>query len=110
MRILTLKEIEDSCVYNIVYEYSKDFTYNDFWNEKCYYISMEDMLLIEPYIDKIFVNFNYYGPNKVEIADWNKVKELYLAENTDEDGFFEFVDKWLENRPVGNSYFWILGP
>lgn len=110
MTILRLHELEDKCVYNIVYEYSKDFKYKDFWNENNYYISMEDMLLIEPYIDKIFVNFNYYGPNKVEIADWNKVKELYLAENTDEDGFFEFVDKWLENRPVGNSYFWIIGP
>nr|WP_300005866.1 hypothetical protein [Tissierella sp.] len=96
-----------------VYEFCYADKYPDqFWNESSIFIIMEDFSLLSSYLDKVFLNFHYYGPQKVSLDQWEKVKDLYLSQDKiDQDmwNFFEKIDIWIKSRDRLFNYFWILG-
>lgn len=96
-----------------VYEFCYGCKYPDeFWNESSIFISMEEFSFLSPYLDKFFLNYHYYGPQKVSLDQWEKVKALFLSDdkiNQDILNFFKNIDTWIEQGDSSFKYFWILG-
>lgn len=74
-------------VYEFCYRYDADFPKH--WNEDSLYINSDEMNILGPYIDKVISMFHYYGPQRVEISDWERIKNLCLKENPNEAEFLE---------------------
>ncbi len=105
MRLQDLKEHD-------VYEFS--YSENDLnsWNQNSLFLSTEDFSLLTPYLDNIFHNYHYYGPQKINLEDWEKVRQSYNSskeKNESLTNFFLDIDKWLEHKKDSCDYFWILG-
>lgn len=111
MKIMKLKDLDNYG--HDVYEfcYGKVFPEN-YWNNDSFYLTMEDFSLLEPFLDKVFPNYHYYGNQKVSIEEWNMVKELYLSSKEKDKrllDFFILTENWLGKGNDSLNYFWILG-
>ncbi|MCM8712134.1 hypothetical protein M2651_14130 [Clostridium sp. SYSU_GA19001] len=106
--MMKLQELKGHDVYE--FSYAENGLNN--WNQNSLFLSTEDFSLLSTYLDKVFDDYNYYGPQKVKLEDWKKVKKVYeLSKETHESitKFFIEIDKWLENKNDLYDYFWILG-
>lgn len=64
------------------------------------------------YLNAVFPQFSYYGPQAITWAQWGKVEGTWRnakIKNVSVDEFFFAVSKWLDKGNQGASYFWILG-
>lgn len=95
-----------------VYEFCCVSNYPDNWNNNSLFLTTEDFSLLSSYLDVAFPNYNYYGPQKITLDEWNKIKELY-SNSQDKDtllsDFFIKIDDWLDKENNTFSHFWILG-
>lgn len=105
MKLQNLKEHD-------VYEFSYAENELNHWNKDSLFLSTEDFSFLEPYLDKIFDNYHYYGPQKIKYEEWEKVKELYRSSKEKKEiltNFFSEIDNWLEQKKDSYDFFWILG-
>lgn len=108
MRIMKLNDLTG----HDVYEFCTGKDYPGTWNENSLFLSTEDFLLLSPYLNEVFTNYHYYGPQKVSFCKWEKVKESYLSsKNKDFEliKFFTDIDNWISKENGSYDYFWILG-
>ncbi len=64
------------------------------------------------YIDKVFSQYHYYGPQKITLHEWENVKKIALSKENQKEciiTFFIQIDDWINNDVNKNDYFWILG-
>lgn len=76
------------------------------------FLSTEDFSILAPYLDKIFHNYHYYGPQKIKFEEWKRIKELYISSKEKKDALTKFfcdIDNWLEQKKDSSDFFWILG-
>lgn len=94
-----------------VYEFCTALSYPNDWSENSIYISMEDFLIISPYIDKVFFEYHYFGPQKVTLQEWKTVEKSALLENRNKEliDLFKAIDRWIVETNSDYDYFWILG-
>lgn len=105
MILLTLDQLNS----HDVYEFCYNMNYPNNWNENSLFFNLDDMIYLSPYIDKIFTEFHYYGPQKITISEWNCIKELCLLDREDDTNFFDTIDNWINYDPENNDFFWLLG-
>lgn len=107
MNILRKNDLKDHDVYEFCYAKN----YPNHWNEDSLFLEMEDFSLISPYLDKVFSQYHYYGPQKITLLEWKSVRKVAINEvNTKEIiNFFNEVDIWLNENKTDCDYFWILG-
>ena len=81
------------------------------WSENSLYFPDEEdgIGVLAPYLNQVFDVFAYYGPQKVTLEQWDRVRQLCLAEHPDAADFFHAVDVWQRNENRNAPYFWILG-
>jgi len=108
MKLRKLEELQDHCVFEICY--AKDFP--NHWNKDSLYFSDEDFGEIGEYVYHVFNEYHYYGPQKITIEEWNKIKEMALVNKGTGDSvraFFKEVDVWFKQINNQNDYFYIIG-
>lgn len=108
MKLLKKDELKSHDVYEFCY--AKDHL--NHWSEDSLFVEDDDFTFLVPYIDKIFSNFAYYGPQKVTLTDWEKIRQLALEEDTQEESiimFFNEINEWIEKDINQDDHFWILG-
>lgn len=107
MNILKKNDLKDHDVYEFCYAKN----YPNHWNEDSIFLEMEDFLFISPYLDKVFSQYHYYGPQKITLLEWESVKKVAINEvNTKEIiDFFNGIDIWINENKIDCDYFWILG-
>ena len=78
-----------------------------------YFSDDEDgMGFLAPYLNQVFPVYAYYGPQKVTLAQWERVEKLCRADWPGEESverFFAGVRRWLEEENQGEDFFWIQG-
>lgn len=81
------------------------------WSEAYLYFPDEEdgIGVLAPYLDQVFAEFAYYGPQKVTLEEWGRVRELCLADHPDAADFFDAVDAWQQKENRNAPHFWILG-
>ena len=111
LRILKLDEVTNGDTYEIAYAHSYPANH---WSKDSLYITDDDsgIQMIEPYLDAVFSNYAYYGPQKITLAQWKQVE--VLAQNDTDivqriGNFFEDINNWLKLGNQKADYFWILG-
>lgn len=107
MNLIKFQDLEDRAVYEFCY--GENFQH---WKEDSLYLPWKDFLRLSSYLDAVFSNYHYYGPQKVMLHDWEKVKNVFFSSPNHDEAiakFFVQIDDWLEKRPTGQDYFWILG-
>lgn len=95
-----------------VYEFSYAENGLNHWNKNSLFLSTEEFSLLSIYLDKVFHDYHYYGPQKMKLEEWEKVKQLYKLSKEKNDSltkFFLDIDKWLEHKKDSCDYFWIFG-
>ncbi|MCW1312665.1 MAG: hypothetical protein OH338_04535 [Candidatus Parvarchaeota archaeon] len=94
-----------------VYEFCSAKNYPNHWNEDSFFVEMEDFLLISPYLDKVFPQYHYYGPQKITLSEWETIKKIAITEMSPKEliDFFKEIDIWLKETNINCNYFWILG-
>lgn len=104
-----LKDLEQHGhdVYEFCYFY--DIEKPVHWNENSIYIDSDDMTVLAPYINQVILDFSYYGPQKVECSDWEKIKRICMVDHFEDMDFFLKIDDWLMQSKIGDAFFWILG-
>lgn len=108
MKLLKKDELKSHDVYEFCY--AKDHL--NHWSEDSLFVEDDDFTFLVPYIDKIFSNFAYYGPQKVTLTDWEKIRQLALEEDTQEESmimFFNQINEWIKKDMNQDDHFWILG-
>lgn len=105
MKLLTLNQLTD----HDVYEFCYNTNYPNNWNENSLFLNSDDLVFLSPYIDKVFSNFHYYGPQKITIAQWLTIKDLCLLDKPNYSKFFDTIDDWLHCDPKKCDFFWLLG-
>lgn len=108
MNLLKKSELKSHDVYEFCY--AKDYP-ND-WSEDSLFVEDDDFTFLVPYIDKVFLNFAYYGRQKVTLSEWENVKQLAYRDKDQKEFiiyFFNQIDEWLKKDINGNDYFWIFG-
>lgn len=104
LKIMKLNELEGHDVYEFCYP--EDYPNN--WNENSIFISMECFTKLSPFLDKIFSDYNYYGPQKVEINEWKMFEKLFLNSENELESI-KILNDWVSKVNKKYNYFWILG-
>ena len=108
VKLLKKNDLESHDMYEFCY--AKDYPEN--WNEDSLFLIDEEFILLMPYLDKVFLNFAYYGRQKGTLSEWEKVKQLACRDKNQKEciiTFFIQIDDWINNDVNKNDYFWILG-
>lgn len=108
MKAIKLDELK----YHDVYEFCYAENYPNHWNENSIFFDSDDFFKLESFLNEVFTNYHYYGPQKVKLSQWQKLKTLILNKNCEEELYFKdfikSVESWLyKNKKY--DYFWILG-
>ena len=108
MNFLIKSELKSHDMYEFCY--AKD--YLNHWNDDSLYLIDEEFIFLMPYLDKVFSQYHYFGPQKVTVSEWEKVKQLAFGEKGQKECIIKFfiqIDEWINNDRNQNDYFWILG-
>ena len=95
-----------------VYEFCYDKNYPKHWNKDSLFMTFEDFGLLSPYLDELFKDYDYYGPEKIMIKEWDILKKNCLNKektNMIVQDFFIKIDEWIKNEPNNKEFFWIYG-
>lgn len=94
-----------------VYEFCSAEKYPLKWNENSLYLVTEEFSILELYLDEVFPNYHYYGPQKIILTEWEAVKNQYANHQScaELDDFFMDIDIWIKKENGNYEYFWILG-
>ncbi len=92
-----------------VYELCYNRNYPKHWNVNSIYIASEDVLIFEKYINLVFSDFHFYGPQRVFDYQLNELIELCTNEIPELVTFFKHIKEWRNNDPDKCDYFWIYG-
>ena len=112
MNLIEKKNLKGHDVYQFCYAENHPKNYPENWNENSLFLTTEDFLIIAPYLDEVFSQYHYYGPQKVTLIEWESVKKRALikeSENKFVVDFFNQIDNWLKKKNGDYDYFWILG-
>lgn len=108
MKLLEKKDLKD----HDVYEICSAENYPKHWNENSLFTTMEDFSLIAPYLDEVFLQYHYYGPQKITTLEWESLKRIALAKRNQKKSiitFFNKINNWIEENNSNYDYFWIYG-
>lgn len=108
MQLLKKDELKSHDVYEFCY--AKDHL--NHWSEDSLYVIDEEFGRLVPYLSQVFSDFDYYGGEKVMLTDWNRVRQLALEEDTQEESmimFFNQINEWIKKDMNHDDHFWILG-
>lgn len=107
IKILKLKNLKDHDVYEFCYNQN----YPNSWSDNSIYIPSDDFWTLSPYLDRIFKEYKYDGPQKVYVKDWKKLENICIKESCDLfKTLFEKIDKWISAKDnLDKEFFWILG-
>lgn len=111
MKLMKLTDLNSHDVFEFTYgsNYNTE-TFTTNWNENSIFISDEDFSTLSRYIDKVINDFNYMGPNKINLEKWSDIKNIILHSNENELlSFIKIIDDWLTLDLNKSNYFWILG-
>lgn len=113
MKLMKLAELKGHDVYEFSYlnNYNEDSS-DGHWSSESIYISDEEFTILSEFIDAVIENFNYYGPNKINIEQWNNVRSRFNSLNVKDNDikkFFLNIEYWLKSDLNKSDYFWILG-
>lgn len=112
MNLMKLSELKGHDVYEFSYAHNYKPCPLGHWNKESIYVSDEDFAILCEYIDSVIVNFNYYGPNKVYLKQWNQIRDKFICskiENKKLLNFFSGINSWINLDINKSDYFWILG-
>lgn len=112
MKILTLQDIKGHDVFEfMVGPYNEEH-----WKQSSIYFTEEDFSFLYPFIKDIVLNFNYYGPNLINIKQWEliKTKMKFTGSSSRETqlsmGEIFQIDKWVQICFEEHDCFTICGP
>ena len=111
MKLMKLKELNSRDVFEFSYgsNYNEEI-FAEHWNENSLFMSDEDFSKLSKYINKVIEDFNYMGPNKIDLEKWFEMKNIVINSNKSElFDFINTIDDWLNLDPYKTNYFWILG-
>ena len=69
IKIHTLKNLQQRDVFEFM---SGDFK-NEHWHESSIFLTEEEFAFLHLHIYKVLPNFNYFGPNSVNLKQWNQI-------------------------------------
>ncbi len=111
MKSIKLNELKSHDVYEFCYAEN----YPNHWNENSIFFDSDDFINLQPFLNKLFYNYHYYGPQKIKLSQWEKIKILIQDNNFSNyeeklyfKKFIETVETWLYKNKK-HDYFWILG-
>lgn len=108
MELLRLNDLKGRDVYEFCYANN----YPKHWSDDSLFLSTEDFSVLSSYLDSVYPNYHYYGPQKIMISEWEKIKGTYLcSENINIllSEFFISIDAWIKKDITLANHFWILG-
>lgn len=108
MNLLKKSELKSHDMYEFCY--AKDYPNN--WNDDSLFLIDEEFIFLTSYLDEVFSQYHYFGPQKVTLSEWENVKRLALGKKNQKEcilNFFSQIDDWLKKDINKNDYFWILG-
>lgn len=73
MNLMKLQDLKE----HDVYEFSYAENGLNHWNKNSVFLSIQDFSLLIPYLEKVFRNYHYYGPQQIKLEEWEMVKQLY---------------------------------
>ena len=110
-RLLRLREVTGGDTYEIAY--ARSYPENHWGKDSLYLPDDETGIgLLAPYLEAVFPQFDYYGPQKISLTQWAQVEDSYRSQGADApslEPFFSQVRRWLSQGNDGADYFWILG-
>lgn len=113
MKLMKLSDLTSHDVFEFSYGSNYNIeTFNKHWSVDSLYISEEDFICLSGHIDAIIHNFNYMGPNKIELKKWLAIKKVIKCSDNVSDEFIKSIhkiDDWLSLDSEKRNYFWILG-
>lgn len=113
MQLMKLSDLTSHDVFEFSYGSNYNIeTFNTHWSVDSLYISEEDFIYLSRYIDTIIPNFNYMGPNKIDLKEWSAIKTAIKCSDNVSDEFIKSIykiDDWLSLDSEKRNYFWILG-
>lgn len=92
-----------------VCQFSYSFHVDEYWSKDSLYVDSSDFFNLYKSIDQVIENFHYYGPQKVTISEWNKIRQISIKDNPSLECFFNEIDFWITQDPQKNDWFWIYG-
>lgn len=120
IHLMTLPEITGHDVYELLYahRWGEDLPHEAqsaaFWKAENRYLSDDadgrGLDALAPALSQVCPDFNWYGPNRVTLAQWREVEGLHLRDHPEDRDFFRAVGRWLEEGNRGVDWFWLMGP
>lgn len=110
IKIHTLKNLQQRDVFELM---SGDFK-NEHWHESSIFLTEEAFAFLHLHIYKVLSNFNYFGPNSVNLKQWNQIAFIACTLNNSMDidfiRFFNKIDDWEQKNFEEHTCFSICGP
>lgn len=109
--LLKFEDVVSGDTYEIAYAHSYPEKH---WSKESLYLSDDENGIgqIAPYLNTVFPNFTYFGPQKITLKQWDNVIATYKKDKTKNaslENFFEKIGEWIEKGNENADYFWILG-
>lgn len=109
LRIFTLEQVYSGDTYEIAH--SGHYTH---WAPDSLYFpdDIDTFEILEPHLNAVFGDFNWYGPQQVTLEQWRQVErrcKILNLDNPTVPAFFETIRQWLSPQDLQAGYFWILG-
>lgn len=111
MKIMKLENLTSGDVYEFTYckSYNQE-TLDNFKNKDSIYISDEDFKKLGKYINLVFPQFNYFGPNKIKLKEWKELEDkILISEDIELIEFMTEFNLWISSSKENENCFWILG-
>lgn len=104
MKLKRFNELES----HDVLEFCYSIRYPNHWNFDSIFVDYDEFVCLGSYIEKFIPNYNYFGPQKVTLEQWQQIKKVVL-EKSEHQEFFQEIDKWKKKDPEETGFFWIYG-
>lgn len=110
IKIHTLKNLQQ----RDVFEFMRGDYKNEHWHESSIFLTEEAFAFLHLHIDEVLPNFNYFGPNSVNLEQWNQIAFIACTLNNSMDidfiRFFNKIDDWVQKNFKEHTCFSICGP
>ena len=110
-RVRHFSELVGHDVYELAYAHRYPGAH---WSESSLYLEDEawGIGFLTPYLNEKFPAFNYYGPEKIPLEQWDEIESAARLDRQNDpsvQAFFEQIRTWLQQGNRNADYFWILG-
>lgn len=110
IKIQTLKNLQQ----RDVFEFMRGDYKHEHWQESSIFLTEEAFAFLHLHINEVLPNFNYFGPNSVNLEQWNQIAFIAFTLNKSMDidfiRFFNKIDDWVQKNFKEHTCFSICGP